>query len=121
MTLKEATARISDSGISEAGQLCRIAFREIGGLRDFELLSAEARCDSPALLSAIERLSHGEPIDYILGYRDFYRERNKVTPDVLIPRSDTEMLVDYAVKNIPEGEAVEKLIELIKANGDWKE
>lgn len=105
MKLNEAVLRLSASGISEPLRLCRTVFREIGGFRDFELLSGEISCDSPELLSAVERLSAGEPIDYILGYRDFYRERYKVTPDVLIPRSDTEVLVDFAVANIPSGES----------------
>ena len=114
MTLKEAIARLSASGISEARELCRIAFREIGGFRDFELLSGDVSCDSTALVSAIDRLSRGEPIDYILGYRDFYRERYKVTPDVLIPRQETELLVDFAVSNIPDGE---RFLDLCTGSG----
>ena len=114
MTLKEATLRLSSSGIADARELCRMAFREIGGFRDFELLSGDVRCDSPVLISAIERLSLGEPIDYILGYKDFYRERYKVTPDVLIPRRDTEVLVDFAVSNIPVGE---RFLDLCAGSG----
>lgn len=114
MTLSEAIARLSSSGIDEARELCRIAFREIGGFRDFELLSGSVSCDNAELLSAIDRLSRGEPIDYILGYRDFYRERYKVTPDVLIPRQDTELLVDFAVANIPSGE---RFIDLCTGSG----
>jgi release factor glutamine methyltransferase len=104
MTLKGAESRLVEAGISEARLLARRVFSEIGGFRDYELLSGNAECDMPELLSAVERLSRGEPIDYILGYRDFYRERYKVTPSVLIPRSDTEILVDFAVNSIPRGE-----------------
>jgi release factor glutamine methyltransferase len=52
----------------------------------------------------VERRSAREPLQYIIGRVGFYREEYKVTPDVLIPRADTEHLVDYAVKHIPEGE-----------------
>ena len=52
---------------------------------------------------AIERRCAHEPLQYIIGEVGFYRESYLVTPDCLIPRPDTETLVDYAVKNIPEG------------------
>ncbi len=40
----------------------------------------------------------GYPMAYILGYKEFWGLRLKVTPDVLIPRPDTETLVDCALK-----------------------
>jgi release factor glutamine methyltransferase len=43
------------------------------------------------------RRGQGEPIAYILGYRDFYRQRFIVSKDVLIPRPDTELLVESAL------------------------
>jgi release factor glutamine methyltransferase len=52
--------------------------------------------DSYKLL--LRRRVEGEPVSYILGYRDFYRHRFMVSPAVLIPRSDTEVLVEVASK-----------------------
>jgi len=49
----------------------------------------------------IERRLGGEPIAYILGYREFYGLKLKVTPDTLIPRPDTEILVDAVLAKIP--------------------
>jgi release factor glutamine methyltransferase len=43
-----------------------------------------------------EKLSAGVPLEYITGYAYFYRSLFKVTPDVLIPRSETEILVELA-------------------------
>ncbi len=43
----------------------------------------------------------GEPLAYILGYREFYGMLLKVTPDTLIPRADTETLVEAALTKIP--------------------
>jgi release factor glutamine methyltransferase len=39
-----------------------------------------------------------EPLQYIVGWQDFYRLRFEVTPDVLIPRPETEILVERAIK-----------------------
>ncbi|MCM1176599.1 MAG: peptide chain release factor N(5)-glutamine methyltransferase [Clostridium sp.] len=43
-------------------------------------------------LAALSRLEKSEPLQYVLGYADFCRHRFHVTPDVLIPRPETEML-----------------------------
>lgn len=49
----------------------------------------------------VARRREREPVAYILGYRDFYGRRFCVTPDVLIPRPDTETLIDHALECIP--------------------
>lgn len=43
-------------------------------------------------MSGFERMASGEPLQYVTGHADFYGRRFHVTPDVLIPRSETEML-----------------------------
>lgn len=45
----------------------------------------------------VERRLAGEPIAYIIGMRDFWTIRLRVTPDVLIPRPDTETLIEAAI------------------------
>ncbi len=49
----------------------------------------------------LQRRLQGEPIAYILSRREFYGLDLAVTPDVLIPRADTETLVDAALQHIP--------------------
>ena len=54
-----------------------------------------------AYRALINRRINGEPIAYILGVREFYGLNLKVTPATLIPRPDTETLVDAALAKIP--------------------
>ncbi|MFH1045170.1 MAG: peptide chain release factor N(5)-glutamine methyltransferase [Pseudomonadota bacterium] len=56
-----------------------------------------------------ERRRQGEPIAYILGKREFYGLEFGVTRAVLIPRPETELLVELALARIPENAAVRVL------------
>lgn len=56
-----------------------------------------------------QRRLNGEPIAYILGGREFYGLRLKVTPDTLIPRPDTETLVDAALAKIQQNTTLSHL------------
>jgi len=49
----------------------------------------------------LQRRLQGEPIAYILGEREFFWLSFKVTPDTLIPRPETELLVELALGRIP--------------------
>lgn len=51
----------------------------------------------------VRRRRAGEPVAYLVGRREFYGLEFRVTPDVLIPRADTETLVDAALENLLKG------------------
>lgn len=57
-------------------------------------LDREARA---RLQSLVRRRSRGEPLQYLTGEREFYGHSFHVTPDVLIPRPETELLVEQAI------------------------
>jgi release factor glutamine methyltransferase len=69
-----------------------------------------------AIESLIARRANGEPVAYILGEREFYGFSFKVTPDVLIPRPETELLVEAALKHLPENTAC-RILDLGTGSG----
>ncbi len=64
---------------------------------------------------ASRRLS-GEPIDHILGYREFYGRRFKITKDVLSPRPETEMLIEAALESLKD-KTEPKILDLGTGSG----
>ena len=66
------------------------------------LSAAEAK----ALAALVARRLAGEPIAYIVGKREFYGLEFAVSAAVLIPRPDTELLVELALERLPQGGAV---------------
>lgn len=63
--------------------------------RKDDYLSAEQRASFEAL---VKRRSNHEPVAYITGFREFYGREFTVSPAVLVPRPETELLVDLALQ-----------------------
>ncbi len=66
--------------------------------RDRELLTAAQEAE---LAGQLARRSHGEPIAYLTGQREFWSLDLAVSPATLIPRPETELLVERALARIP--------------------
>ena len=66
---------------------------------NYPKISSEEEKQVKAMLE--RRLRH-EPLDKIIGYREFYKYRFKVSKDVLTPRPDTEILLEKALSLIPQ-------------------
>ena len=85
----------------------RVMLREITGLTDAQLISRDDTLLSDEQLQQyqcwIKRLKKGEPLAYIIGYKEFFSRKFRVTPDTLIPRPDTEILVEK-ILSIAENE-----------------
>ncbi|HEY3327201.1 MAG TPA: peptide chain release factor N(5)-glutamine methyltransferase [Novimethylophilus sp.] len=96
LQLPDAEARI------EAQALLRQA---VGAVSRAWLIAHEHDIPSPAQAAVFQQLLQrrlaGEPVAYLLGEREFYGLDFSVTPAVLIPRPDTETLVDAALTRIP--------------------
>lgn len=59
-----------------------------------------------AFMELLQRRQNGEPIAYILGEKEFWSLPFKVTPDTLIPRPETELLIELAFKKLPSTESL---------------
>ncbi|MBE6534836.1 MAG: peptide chain release factor N(5)-glutamine methyltransferase [Ruminococcaceae bacterium] len=78
------------------------------------LLRRDEDFDSPELVAAVEKRCQHYPLQYILGYWNFCNETYKVTENTLIPRQDTEKLVELAIKLLPENA---RIIDLCTGSG----
>lgn len=82
-------------------------------LRDLSLLR-ERFTDEAELASAVERVEKGEPLAYALGEWYFYGLTFKLNRDCLIPRPDTEHIVEKAISLLPRGG---RFIDLCSGSG----
>ena len=91
---------------SPLGQLeTRILLTHALGLTRMQLITQSERPlsaeETNRLAALVQRRIDGEPIAYIVGTREFYGLSFDVTPDVLIPRPETELLVELALRHLP--------------------
>ncbi|HEY6240038.1 MAG TPA: peptide chain release factor N(5)-glutamine methyltransferase [Burkholderiales bacterium] len=96
---------LRESGLprSESESLLRIL---LGCERAHLIAHGEDTVDSSVAKTAqvwFARRRSGEPVSYITGRREFYGVGLRVTPDVLIPRPETERLVELALERLPMG------------------
>ena len=83
--------------------LCDRVMEEISVAHDEHRMDTGAHLRWQAIL---ERRAAGEPLAYLTGEREFHGLMLHVTPDVLIPRPDTELLVDWAIELIDAHQAL---------------
>lgn len=100
--LREAAAVLQDAGVPEARRDASslLAF-VLAKDRTFLIAHAEDALADGILArfqETVQRRAVGEPLQYITGVQDFFGREFRVTPDVLIPRPETELLVEAAIE-----------------------
>ena len=110
--LREMICALSDNGMENAGFEAN-QLLELSGIPRMKVITDPSGAVSERAVdnarAYLERRLSGEPLQYILGEWEFYGLPFKVGKGVLIPRQDTELLVDIAkefLSNFPEGESV---------------
>ena len=84
-------------------------------IADREIYASEEVCELTE--SFVQRRLRGEPMPYILGQWDFYGMALTVTPDVLIPRDDTVVVTELAIKKAMYLEQNPRILDLCTGSG----
>lgn len=102
--LRHATAALAGSSPSPRLD-AEVLAMHVTGLTRTQLITHADDPLTPGDQSQLERLlarrARGEPVAYLTGRREFWSMEFTVTPDVLIPRPETELLVEQALARIP--------------------
>ena len=100
--LRQAREKLRASGVEDAGFEAEYLLRSsLGCTREQLLLALDSDVSSSDQLrfdSIIGRRAAGEPSAYITGHKEFYGLDFKVDPRALIPRPETELLVEFALE-----------------------
>jgi len=103
MTLKSIETALREAGVEDASFEARCLAAHFTGRSMASLLASPADdLLSPGLEAALDRRVRREPLQYILGTWEFMGLPFFVSPDCLIPRADTETLVENALLHLPK-------------------
>ena len=97
------TGHLSRAGIEEPRLSAEVLLAHAAGWRRIDLYTRFDHVPESAqtdhFRELVRRAAQGEPIAYLVGYKEFFSLRLAVCPAVLIPRPETETLVEFAVEN----------------------
>lgn len=114
--LTEQLALISDAAAFEANELLHAATGAERGALLYRQDQALTMAEQGRLKRLVHKRKKGQPLQYLLGEWEFYSLPFTVGRGVLIPRADSELLVDLALEEIPEG-APGRLYDLCAGSG----
>lgn len=104
MTYRKICQALADAGVECAENEAALLIEHFVGLSRASLLADPMRDVShEGLAAAVARRCNREPLAYILGEWDFFGETYAVSPACLIPRPETEILVEQAILRLPRG------------------
>jgi release factor glutamine methyltransferase len=100
--IAEGASKLHAAGIQQERRTAGLLLCHAIGIDRAHLLTkSEEQIDDvkyKAYLGLVERRAAGEPVQYLTGHQEFYGLDFFVSPDVLIPRPETELLVEQALK-----------------------
>lgn len=118
MTLDEATRLLAEAGIDNPRAEARLLLAHALGVTREQTLAAAPTPDQSAKFDAlIARRTAREPFAYITGHKEFWSLDFEVGPGVLVPRPDTETLIEEALRLVPDRRAPLRIADLGTGSG----
>ncbi len=118
MTLDEATRRLAEAGVENPRNDARLLLAHVLGIsRDQTLTAAPAPEQAVQFAALVARRAQREPFAYITGRKEFWSLDFAVGPGVLIPRPDTETLIEEALRIVPDRNASLRIADLGTGSG----
>lgn len=114
MTVNEALALARTLGL-ERGDVQTLLGHIAGQGRAWLITHGDA--ELPGVEAALQRLAAGEPLAHLTGWQPFHGLRLQVTPATLIPRPDTEALVDWALALLQSWVDTPRVVDLGTGSG----
>ncbi len=118
MTLEEATKLLAEADIDNPRGEARLLLAHALGITRDQTLTATPTPDQATKFAALvsRRTSH-EPFAYITGRKEFWSLTLDVGPGVLVPRPDTETLIEEALRVVPDRSAPLRIADLGTGSG----
>lgn len=102
LAIREASAKLADTSDTPRLDAELLMGHALGLSRDALLLGGLDRPEPKQFAALVARRAAGEPLAYIVGSRDFWTIRLRVAPGVLIPRPDSETLIEAAAEHFAD-------------------
>lgn len=117
--LDEATRLLAEAGIENPrGEARLLLSRALNISRDETLSVKDLNPDQTGRLEfLVGRRAKGEPFAYITGRKEFWSLEFEVGPGVLVPRPDTEILIEEALRLVPDRNAALRFADLGTGSG----
>lgn len=111
--LKNCERRLSAAGVDSPSLSAEVLLMHVLNIDRLELMLdrfvAVLAEDHDKFIELVKRREYGEPVAYLIGHREFYGREFLVSPDVLIPRPETEQIIDVIVDDYPR----DKLLNIV--------
>lgn len=112
--LKQASGQLRSAGVpNDVLDAQTLLAEALGKDRTYLIVNFNQQLDDTLLAqyqSLIDRRATGEPLQYITGHQEFFGLEFKVTPDVLIPRPETEIIIEETIRLVQQNKTVAPVI-----------
>lgn len=118
---RSGAMRLHDAGIENAALDARVLLAHVSGVSPAALIASSSdpvdEATSAQFMALIERRAAGEPVARMTGSKEFWSRTFLLSPETLVPRPETETLVEVALELKPDREAALRILDLGTGSG----